>query len=49
MAEYGRMTNTFDSDPQIQEPNCLDSDIILAEQHEQEMRNLCSDETRSII
>jgi hypothetical protein len=38
------------NDEQVQEPNRAENeDIILAEQLEQQMRNMCSDELRSSI
>lgn len=44
------MLNALDIDTQIQEPISLENeDITAAELHEQQMRNLCSDETRSFI
>lgn len=50
MPDYVRMLNALDIDTQIQEPIFLENeDIIAAELHEQQMQNLCSDETRSFI
>ena len=41
------MLNAIDTEPQVKEPDFRE--ITEAEQNEQLMRNLCSDETRSLI
>jgi hypothetical protein len=43
------MMNVAIAVAQIQEPDAVDFDLIQAEHHEQEMRNLCTDEIRSSI
>lgn len=44
------MLNALDIDTQVQEPISLENeDIVAAELHEQLMRNMCPDETRSFI